>query len=180
MPKPPKNAIKAPVKKETDLVTQEPVITPPVFVGGMTMEGAINYIGEKIRMHREMGRKMAWTEEDLYIRHQLIISWISTGRPTMDVARDIRNLWGVVDSTSRKYIDEALEYLTASTDEYRDKAREVQLARLEKYMEECRLLGKYLEAAKFSEQIAKLTGTYQDNKKLEVKSDGPIQITFGE
>ena len=143
MPRPPKNAIKAPVKKETDLITQEPIITPPVFVGGMTMQGAIEYIGQKIRMHRDLGRKVAWTEEDLYIRHQLIINWISTA-------------------------------------EYRDKAREVQLARLERYMEECRLCGKYLEAAKFSEQIAKLTGTYQDNKKLEITSDKPISITFGE
>lgn len=180
MARPPKNAIKAPVKKNTDVVTQQPIIEPPVFVGGMTMQGAINYIGEKIRMHREMGLKRAWSEEDLYIRHQLIINWISTGRPVMDVARDIRNLWGVVDSTARKFIDEALQYLTESTAEYRDKAREVQLARLEKYMEECRLCGKYLEAAKFAEQIAKLTGTYQDNKKLEITSNKPISITFGE
>ena len=180
MPRPPKNAIKAPVKKETDLVTQEPIITPPVFVGGMTMQGAIDYIGEKIRMHRDLGRKVAWTEEDLYIRHQLIINWISTGRPTVDVVRDIRNLWGVVESTAHKFVQEALQYLTASTAEYRDKAREVQLARLERYMEECRLMGKYLEAAKFSEQIAKLTGTYQDNKKLEITSDKPITIAFGE
>ena len=180
MPRPPKNAIKAPVKKTTDVVTQQPIITPPVFVGGMTMQGAINYIGEKIRMHREMNLKKPWSEEDLYIRHQLIINWLSTGRPIMDVARDIRNLWGVVDSTARKFIDEALQYLTESTAEYRDKAREIQLARLEKYMEECRLCGKYLEAAKFAEQIAKLTGTYQDNKKLEITSNKPISITFGE
>lgn len=175
-----RKAIKAPVKKETDLVTQQYIITPPIFVGGMTMQGAIDYIGEKIRMHRDMNRKMAWTEEDLYIRHQLIINWISTGRPSMDVARDIRNIWGVAESTARLYIKEALQYLTDSTAEYRDKAREVQLARLERYMEECRLCGKYLEAAKFAEQIAKLTGTYQDNKKLEITSDKPISITFGE
>ena len=37
-----KNVVKAPVKKKTDLVTQEPIITPPVFAGGMTMQGAIN------------------------------------------------------------------------------------------------------------------------------------------
>lgn len=180
MAKRPANSIKAPIKEEIDAVTKTPVITPSIFVGGMTEQGAIDYIREKIRMHREMNRKVAWTEEDLYIRHQLIINWLSTGRSTMDVARDIRNLWGVVDSTASLYIKEALEYLTASSEEYRDKAREVQLSRLERYMEECRLLGKYLEAAKFADQIAKLTGTYQDNKKLEIKSDKPIQISFGE
>jgi hypothetical protein len=172
--------IKAPVKTEVDAVTKTPVIVPSIFAGGMTEQGAIDYIGEKIRMHREMNKKVAWTEEDLYIRHQLIINWLSTGRSTVDVARDIRNLWGVVDSTSNLYIKEALEYLTAASDKYRDKAREVQLARLERYMEECRLMGKYLEASKFADQIAKLTGTYQDNKKLEIKSDKPISITFGE
>lgn len=172
--------IKAPVKTEVDAVTKTPVIVPSIFAGGMTEQGAIDYLREKIRMHREMGLKKAWTEEDLYIRHQLIINWLSTGRSTMDVARDIRNIWGVVDSTASLYIKEALEYLTASSDKYRDKAREVQLARLERYMEECRILGKYLEASKFADQIAKLTGTYQDNKKLEIKSDKPISITFGE
>lgn len=161
-------------------VTGVAIVDAPMFVGGMTEQQAIAYIGEKIRMHREMGRKVAWTEEDIYIRHQLIINWLSQGRPGVDVARDIRNLWGVVDSTSRLYISEALEYLTKATDEYRDKQRELQVARLEKYMEECRLTGKYMEAAKFAEQIAKITGTYQDNKKIEIKSEQPISITFGE
>lgn len=172
--------IKAPVKKETDLVTQQYIITPPIFVGGMTMQGAIDYIGEKIRMHRDMNRKMAWTEEDLYIRHQLIINWISTGRPSMDVARDIRNIWGVAESTARLYIKEALQYLTDSTAEYRDKAREVQVHKLERFIEECRLCGKYLEASKFQDQLNKLQGLYDDKKKIEVSAEGPIMITFGE
>ena len=174
-----KKVIKAPVEKETDLVTQQPIITPPIFVGGMTMQGAINYIGEKIRMHREMNRKVAWTEEDLYIRHQLIINWLSTGRPTMDVCRDMRNLWGVADSTAGLYLKEALQYLTQASDEYRDKARELQISKLERYVEECRYCGKYLEASKFQDQINKLLGLYQD-KKVEVKSEGPIMITFGD
>ena len=168
----------APVKVKD--VGPEIVVTPPVFAGGMTEQQAIAYIGEKIRMHKQGTKKFGWTDDDLYIRHQLIINWISQGRPTIDVQRDIKNIWGVVDSTSSLYIKEALEYLTASTDEYRDKAREMQLARLERYMEECRLLGKYLEAAKFADQIAKLTGTYQDNKKLEITSQQPITISFGE
>ena len=180
MPKKTSKKLKAPVKTEVDMITDTPVIVPPVFAGGMTENGAVEYLKEKIRMHREMNRKVAWTEEDLYIRHQLIINWLSTGRSTVDVARDMRNIWGIADSTARLFISEALEYLTASTDKYRDKAREVQIARLERYMEECRLMGKYLEASKFADQIAKLTGTYQDNKKLEIKSDKPIQISFGE
>lgn len=180
MPNKTAKTIKAPVKQEIDAVTKTPIITPSIFVGGMTEQGAIDYIGEKIRMHREAGaKKFAWSEEDLYIRHQLIINWLSTGRPTMDVARDIRNLWGVVDSTARLYIKEALEYLTASSEEYRDKAREVQVQKLERFIEECRLLGKYLEASKFQDQLNKLQGLYQD-KKVEIKSDAPIQITFGE
>jgi len=161
-------------------VAGQVIITPPVFVGGMTQQGAINYIGEKIRMHREMNRKVGWTEDDIYIRHQLIIYWLSTGRPTMDVMRDMRNLWGIAQSTAGMYLKEALEYLTESSDLYRDKAREIQLARLERYAEECRVCGKYLEASKFTDQIAKLTGTYQDNKKIEVKGEGPIMISFGE
>ncbi len=168
-----------PVKKKE--VEPQVIVTPPVFVGGMTEQGAINYIGQKIKMHQTSHKKVGWTEDDLYIRHQLIINWLSTGRPSIDVARDIRNLWGVADSTARLYVSEALKYLTESTDEYRDKAREVQLARLERYMEECRIMGKYLEASKFADLIAKLTGTYQDGKqKIEIKSEQPVIISFGE
>lgn len=180
-PRSPEKMPKAPVKKKTVDTPEGPdyVYTPPIFAGGMTEKGAIEYLGEKIRMHREMKRKVAWTDDDLYIRHQLIINWLSTGRPAVEVARDIRNLWGVADSTSQLYVKEALQYLTASTDEYRDEQRQIQLSKLERLIEECRLCGKYLEASKFQDQLNKLLGLYQD-KKVEVKSDGPIQITFGE
>lgn len=171
-------ADKKPLKKKTTKTVD--TYTPPIFSHGMTEEQAIAYLGGKIEEHRTSNKKWGWSDEDLYIRHQLILNWLSTGMPLIDIARHIRNIWGVVDSTARLYVSEALKYLTQMSDEYRDSVREAHVAKLEKWAEECRMMGKYLEAAKFTEQIAKVNGLNQDNKKVEVTTDGPITVTFGE
>lgn len=167
-------------KKKAEMVTQQPVIEPPVFVKGMTEEQAIAFLGERIEEHRNnIGPKKAWKEDELLVRHQLIINWLGQGIPTMEIARTMMNLWGITDSSAFKYLQEAMKYLSASTDEYRDHMRDVQVSKLERWAEECRLMGKYLEASKMQEQINKLLGLYQD-KKIEVKGEGSIQISFGE
>lgn len=169
-----------PAKKKAELVTQQPVITPPILVKGMTEQQAINFIGERIQEHRNnVGPKKPWKDEELLVRHQLIINWLGQGMPTMDIARTMMNLWGITDSSAFAYLKEAMKYLSSSSDEYRDHMRDVQISKLERWAEECRLCGKYLEASKFQEQINKLLGLYQD-KKVEVKGEGPIMISFGD
>lgn len=167
-------------KKGADLIETQPIIKPAILVKGMTEEQAIAFIGERIEEHRNnIGPKKPWKEEELLVRHQLIINWLGQGMPTMEIARTMMNIWGVTDSSAFAYLKEAMKYLTASSDEYRDNMREVQIAKLERWAEECRLMGKYLEASKLQDQINKLLGLYQD-KKVEVKGEGTIQISFGE
>ena len=167
-------------KKEADLIETQPIIKPAILIKGMTEEQAIAFIGERIEEHRNnIGPKKPWKEEELLIRHQLIINWLGQGMPTMEIARTMMNIWGVTDSSAFAYLKEAMKYLTASSDEYRDNMREVQIAKLERLIEECRLMGKYLELSKLQDQLNKLLGLYQD-KKVEVKGEGTIQISFGE
>lgn len=162
-------------KKKTPVVTY----TPPVFLSGMTEEECVRHIGEVIETHRNSYKKFPWSKEDLLIRHQLIINWLGQGMPRMELHRMMHNIWGITSSSATLYIKEALEYLTSSTDEYRDKMRELQMAKIEHLIEECRLTGKYLEASKFQDQLNKLCGLYVENKKVELTSDGPITVTFG-
>lgn len=162
-------------KKKTDVVKY----TPPVFYQGMTEEECINHIQSVIDVHKGGNRKIGWSENDLLIRHQLILNWLGKGIPRMELDRQLQNIWGVVPSTSQLYIKQALEYLTQSTDEYRDNMRELQVNKLENLIEECRLTGKYLEASKFQDQLNKLCGLYIENKKVELSSQGPITVTFG-
>lgn len=171
-------ADKKPIKKKATKTVD--AYTPPIFTNGLTEEDAIRYIANKIQTHRTAGKMGGWTEEDLYIRHQLILNMVSKGMPYMDIRRTLRNIWNIADSTSGLYIKEAMRYLTQMSDEYRDSVREQQIAKLERWAEECRITGKYMEASKFTDQIAKIQGLYQDNKKVELTTDGPIKVTFGE
>lgn len=167
---------KKPVKKkEVDLVVQK----PPVFLHGMTEEEAVAFIGERIYEHRNnVGPKKPWKEDELLIRHQLIINWLGQGIPTMELARHMMNVWNIGDSSAFKFLQEAMKYLTESTDDYRDHMRQTQINKLERWAEECRLSGKYMEASKFTDQLNKLYGLYIDKQKLEVSSDGPITVSF--
>jgi len=162
-------------QEEAIPVEERMIVEAPIFVNGMTEQEAINYIGEKIRQHKEYASH--WKEEDILIRNQLVIHWLGLGIPTMEVNRRIQNFWGVTDRSATTYIGEATKWLTASSDEYREHMREVQLAKLERWAEECRLMGKYLEASKMQEQINKLLGLYEEKKKIEVSGDA-IKFEF--
>ena len=173
-----------PIKKKKAPPKEEYV--PPIFVNGFTQDEAIAHIKQVIDTHRDALKgkpgtplKHGWSEEDLYIRHQLILNWIGQGIPNIQVARMLRNIWGVTDSTSRLYVSEAMKYLTSCSEEYRENLRDAQIAKLEQWAEECRLTGKYMEASKFTDQLNKLYGLYVDNKKVEL-TGGPISVTFGE
>lgn len=176
-------ADKKPVKKKQP--KDEIVIQPPIFTQGMTEEQAVRHIGQLIDFHRDtirgknnMAMKNGWSDEDLYIRHQLIINWFSKGMPNVEIHRYIREVWGVASSTATLYIKEAMKYLTQMSDEYRDDVRAAQVAKLERFAEECRMTGRYMEASKFLEQVNKIQGLYVENKKVELSADGPIKVTF--
>lgn len=159
-------------------VTGVATVTPALFVKGMTEEQAIAYLKERIEEHKNnVGPKKPWKEEELLIRHQLIISWLGQGIPTMELARMMMNIWGIGDTTAFKYLQETMKYLTESTEEYKENMRAVQVAKLERLIEECRLCGKYMELSKLQDQLNKLLGLYQD-KKMEVVTEGPIKISF--
>ena len=171
-------ADKKPIKKKATKTVD--AYTPPIFSHGMTEQQAIEYIARRIDEHRTSNKKAGWTDEDLYIRHQLILRLVTQGMLYMDIIRYLRNVWNIAESTAGDYIKMAMKYLTQMSDEYRDSVREHQIAKLERWAEECRLTGKYMEASKFTDQIAKIQGLYQDNKKVELTTDGPINVTFGE
>lgn len=162
-------------QEEAIPIEERMIVEAPIFVNGMTEQEAINYIGEKIKQHKEVGTN--WTDEDILIRHQLVIHWLGLGIPTMEVSRRMQNFWGISNRCGVYYIKEATQWLTASSDEYREHMREVQLAKLERWAEECRLMGKYLEASKMQEQINKLLGLYEEKKKIEVSGDA-IKFEF--
>ena len=168
---------KQPVAKKQ---TQEmQLYTPPVFTHGLTEQEAVAYIGRRIAEHRTSNKKAGWTDEDLYIRHQLIINWITQGMAPMDIIRHIRNVWECAQSSASLYVKQAMQYLTQMSDEYRDNIRDAQIAKISRWAEECRLMGKYLEASKFTDQLNKMIGAYSD-RKVEVTSDGQITVTFTE
>ena len=144
----------------------------------MTEEEACNYIKGRIEQHRNGDRSHKWSPEDLLIRHQLILKWLGEGTPRIDVARNIMNVWNVCDSNARQYVTDALKYLTEATDDYRDYVRQTQVSKIEKMIEACKTAGKMKEAAMFQEQLNKIYGIYTENKKVEVKSETPIIVSF--
>ena len=153
--------------------------TKPPFISGMTEEEACNYIKGRIEQHKTTNRSKGWSEEDLLIRHQLILKWLGEGTPRIDISRNIMNLWNVSDSVSRLYVTEALKYLTEATDDYRDYVRQTQVSKIEKMIEQCKSAGKMKEAAMFQEQLNKIYGIYNETKKVEIKTEEPIKFEFG-
>ena len=151
----------------------------PPFIKGMTEEEAITFIGQRIAQHQAQHRQTGWTNEELLIRHQLILKWIGEGTPRMDVARRLTNIWNVSDSSAHLYVQQALKYLSESTDEYRDYVRDTQVSKIEKFIEDCKSAGKMKEAAMFQEQLNKIFGIYNESKELKIKTEEPIKFEFG-
>lgn len=155
----------------------------PVFAKGMTLEEVNGYIAALIERHKGGSQKSfsgMWQEDDLLLRHQIIIYYLGSGVPRIELVRILMNEWGVGRSRVQLFIKEALKYLTEATDEYRDSMRETQLNKLDNFVQMCLAQGKMKEAAMGLDQINKITGIYDNTKKVDVTTEGgPIKFDFG-
>ena len=156
----------------------------PPFSNGMCEAEVIAYLklqrpeyidenGKKVR------RAWKWSEDDLNLRNQLIIYWLtSEGLSRMEVVQKIMSCFSLSRANAFIWSGEALKSLNEGFDEYRDMARQMQIERIEKLIKECKGSGKYKEAAMLNEQLNKIYGLYTENKKVEVKTDEPIRFEF--
>ena len=154
------------------------------FSNGMTEEEVIAFLkGAKPIRRNDEGRivrsKKNWTEDELTLRNQLIIYWLTKeGYTRMECVNRIMSEFGISRSNAFDWSGEAIKTLNEGFDEYRDMARQMQIEKIEKCIKECRAAGKMKEAAMFSEQLNKIYGLYTDNKKVEVSAEGPIRFEF--
>jgi hypothetical protein len=154
----------------------------PIFSKGMTWEQAVEYIKGRIEKNKICARQ-GWSDDDKLIRHQIILSMLGkNGISNLNISRQLQNMWNIGHSSADSYVREALHYLTENSETYREYARDMQVDKLQELIKECAEKGKYKEAMMGMEQLNKIFGVYQDNKKVEVKTETtkPIVISFGE
>ena len=156
----------------------------PPFSNGMCEEEVIAYLKSQMPTQRNENGKMVrigykWGEEDLNLRNQLIIYWITKeGMSRMEVVNMLMQVFGIARSNAFIWSNEALKSLNEGFDEYKEVARQTQIEKIEKLIKECKGMGKYKEAAMLNEQLNKIYGLYTENKKVEVSADGPIKFEF--
>jgi hypothetical protein len=96
----------------------------------------------------------------------------------MEVVQRLMQEFGIARANAFEWSKMAIDTLNDGFDEYRDAARQMQIEKIEKCIQECRDSGRMKEAAMFSEQLNKIYGLYTDNKKIEVSSEAPIIVSF--
>ncbi len=156
----------------------------PPFSNGMSEEEVIAYLKQQRPIRKDESGKLVrtgfkWGEEDLILRNQLIIYWITKeGLSRIEAVQMLMQVFGIARSNAFEWTNEALRSLNEGFEEYRDLARQTQIEKIEKSIKECKGLGKYKEAAMFTEQLNKIYGLYAETKKVEVSADGPIKFEF--
>ena len=154
------------------------------FSNGMSEAEVIAYLKLQRPVQRTPDGKVTrtkwqWQEDDLVLRNQLIIYWLtSEGLSRMELVQKIMSVFGISRANAFDWSGDAIKTLNDGFDEYRDMARQMQIEKIEKCIKECRAAGKMKEAAMFSEQLNKIYGLYTDNKKVEVSAEGPIRFEF--
>lgn len=156
----------------------------PPFSNGMSEEEVIAFLKLQMPVKKdENGNKIRyghhWGEEDLNLRNQLIVYWVTKeGLSRIEVVQKIMRVFNIDRSNAYEWSKIAIATLNEGFDEYRDMARQMQIEKIESYIKECREAGKLREAAMFSEQLNKIYGLYTENKKVEVKTEEPIRFEF--
>ena len=156
----------------------------PPFSNGMTEEEVIAYLkAQKPDYTDEDGVrhkvKWKWPDDDLDLRNQLIIYWITKdGLSRIEVVQMLMQVFGISRSNAFEWARIAIASLNEGFDEYRDLARQTQIEKIEKLIKECKGMGKYKEAAMLNEQLNKIYGLYAETKKVEVSAEAPIKFEF--
>lgn len=141
----------------------------------------INYLKEvcvKSNPRTPKNTKTKWSNEELTIRRWFILDLFRRGLGTTKVNHFLQDNLGIAYCTARRYIVDALDYLTEDSEDTIEHYRAIARNRLEGIIEHCIATDNMKSALGASEQLNKINGLYIERK--EIKGDATIAFEFGE
>ena len=116
-----------------------------------------------------------WTQDELDVRNQVIWDYIAQGVQPVRIVENIAHRWGISMRSAYKFWHEALDDLSANTDEAREHYFHIQVARLEGIVQEAMDHHQYKEAAMATEQLSKLYGLYAPQTQINITTEFNFQ-----
>ena len=119
----------------------------------------------------------AWKEDELELRHMVILDYIRQGLSRKRTVEEICNRWGIVPKVGYDYYAKALKYLSEinKADDLED-IKNRQIERLEGVVESALDRNNYQDATRALDIINKLNGLYTEKANITV--DGEIKFEF--
>ena len=151
---------------------------PSYLLQGMTEEELVTLLVSRRDADTAQYPNTKWKGDDKVLRHQLLLYWLTRGMSKAGVVRKCSNLFGVSEAAGWTWVKEAIQYLNARADEFRDYVRDEQIGKLEELVNTCVTSGKMREAMMGMEQLNKIYGLYSESKEIKVKTDEPIKFEF--
>ena len=122
--------------------------------------------------------KTKWSDDELAVRRWYILDLFKRGMSKVKVNHYLQDKLEISYCTSRRYIDDAMNYLTEDSEDTIEHYRAIARERLENMIERCIATNNMKSALGASEQLNKINGLYIERK--EIKGDASIAFEFGE
>ena len=120
-----------------------------------------------------------WGEDELLIRRQVIIDYIAQGLSRRRLVEQLMDRWEISYRTAYKYYNDAIKFLAKDNEKFVQYNRDKMQERLEYIMTEAIERGCYKEAVMAAQELDKILGLQQENKKIEI-TDFKTEFKFGE
>lgn len=122
--------------------------------------------------------KTKWGGEELTVRRWFILELFKRGMSKVKINHYLQDKLEIAYCTARRYIVDALNYLTEDSEDTIEYYRAIARERLEGIIEHCISTDNMKGALGASEQLNKINGLYIERK--EIKGDATIAFEFGE
>lgn len=121
------------------------------------------------RTHGTHGPSKCWKEDELMMRRQVIIDLISQGLSTRRVVEEISARWHIVLQTAYVYYNDALKYMSADSEEFKEHNRDRMQERLEGIIEQSLNAHDYKGAVMACSELNKILGLNQTKQEITIK-----------
>lgn len=133
---------------------------------------------EKSNPKTAKNTKLKWSDDEKTIRRWFVLDLFRRGMSKVKVNHYLQDKLEIAYCTARRYIEDAMDYLTEDSEDTIEHYRAVARNRLEGIIEHCIATDNMKSALGASEQLNKINGLYVERK--EIKGDATIAFEFGE
>lgn len=149
----------------------------------LSPEGVDALVKDYLRLNKHAGARTFWNKEAKEVYWQttmVILDYVNQGLSRKEIYQQICDRWDISEQTARNWYNRSIDWLHREHEDFENEVVDTLTSQFQGIVQDALEQSDRSNAIKALENIGKMYGVYRERKELEIKSDDPIVVKFGE